>query len=137
MTAAGAGTTVRPIFGVLATTAVAPKLREIGLFNTTTTSCVYELVSISGGTPGATVTAYAQDLGAAATPIALAKQLWTADGTATKTGYRIVCGAAIGSGAILSFGDNGVRPALSATIGLGLVPVGTGQICEVYFVWDE
>lgn len=139
MTAAGAGTTVRPIFALLATATVQPRLREIGLFNTTATACVYELVQATGGTAGSTVTAYDQELGGnARTPDCLAKQLWTADaGTVIKTGYRIECGAAVGSGAILTFGGLGVTCALGSTILLGLVPVGTGQVCEVYFVWDE
>lgn len=138
-TAAGAGTTVRPILGLLATAAVQPRLREMGLFNTTTTACVYELVQITGGTPGATVTNYDQELGGnARTATVLCKQLWTADGnTVIKTGYRISCGAAIGAGAIETFGGLGITCALGATIALGLIPVGTGQVCEVYFVWDE
>lgn len=138
MTAAGAGTTLRPIFGILCTASTTPKLREVGLFNTTNTACVFELIEITGGTPGATVTAFAHDSEVPATPANLAKQLWTADGgSPRKTGYRISCGGAIGSGAILSFGDSGVRPLLGSTIALGLVPIGTGQVCEVYMVWDE
>lgn len=136
MTAAGAGTTVRPIFGVMATAAVTPKLREVGLFNTTATACTYELVQYTGGTAGATVTAFSHSNDSLATPTCLAKQLWTADDTGTvKTGYRMVLGAAIGSACILTF--ERLMPALGATVGLGLVPVGTGQVCEVYFVWEE
>jgi hypothetical protein len=138
MTAAGAGTTVRPIFGILSTAAVTPQLREVGLFNTTVTACTYRLVYVTGGTPGATVTAYSHRATSLATPTVLAKQLWTADATVTAdTGYRMVLGAAIGSGAILTFGDDGLSNPLGATIALGLIPVGTGQVCEVYFVWDE
>lgn len=138
MTAAGAGTTVRPVLGILATAAVTPQLREVGLFNTTAVSCVYRLVHFTGGTPGSTVTAYNQRTNSLATPTCLAKQLWTADATiVSDTGYRVVLGAAIGSGAILTFGADGVSCPLGATAGLGLIPVGTGQVCEVYFVWDE
>jgi hypothetical protein len=139
MTAAGAGTTaVRPIFGILATAAIAPKVREIGLFNTTAVACTYRIVAVTGGTPGSTVTAYADDLGILGTPSCLAKQLWTADvSSVLDTGYRMVLGAAVGSGAILTFGDNGLRCALGATIALAVMPVGTGQVCEVYMVWDE
>jgi hypothetical protein len=141
MTAAGAGTsggTGTPIFGILATAAVAPKVREIGIFNTTAVACAYRVVAVTGGTPGATVTAYSQDLGVLGTPTCLAKQLWTAGiSSALDTGYRIQIGAAIGSGGILTFGDNGLRCALGATIALAIQPIGTGQVCEVYFVWDE
>jgi len=140
MTAAGAGTTVRPIFGVLNTAAMAARTVEIGIFNTTAVACTYELVYITGGTPGATVTAFCHDNDSVATPIALAKQLWTADATITaKTGYRAVLGAAIGSGVILTFGGSsgGIQVPLGATVALGLVPIGTGQVCEVYQVWQE
>ncbi len=138
MTAAGAGTTVRPIFGVLSTAAVTPQLREISAWNTTAVACTYELVYVTGGTPGATVTAFAHRNDQLQTPTCLAKQLWTADATVTaKTGYRLVLGAAIGSAAILTFGEDGVTVPLGATTALGLVPIGTGQVCEVTFVWNE
>lgn len=138
MTAAGAGTTVRPIFGVLNTAAVAAQLREVHLWNTTVTACTYELVYVTGGTAGATVTAFSNRNDSLATPTCLAKQLWTADATVTaKTGYRLVLGAAIGSAAILTFGADGVQGPTGATVALGLVPIGTGQVCEVSFTWDE
>lgn len=138
MTAAGAGTTVRPILGILATASVAPALREVALFNTTATACTYELVEVTGGTAGATVTAWSHRRSSLATPTCLAKQLWTADATVTaKTGYRMVLGAAVGSAAILTFGLDGLSIDVGSTIALGLVPIGTGQVCEVYMAWDE
>lgn len=138
MTAAGAGTSLRPVLGVLATASVAPALREIGIFNTTATACTYRLVEVTGGTAGATVTAWGHRRPSLATPTCLAKQLWTADATVTAdTGYRAVLGAAIGSAAILTFGADGLSCDIGATIALGLIPVGTGQVCEVYMVWDE
>lgn len=138
MTAAGAGTASRPIFAVLCTSAIAPAIREIGIFNTTATACAYKVVQATGGTAGATVTAFAHDNGVLATPNCLAKQLWTADvSSQLDTGYRVQLGAAIGAGAILTFGDSGLRPAVGSTIALGLIPIGTGQVCEVYIVWDE
>jgi hypothetical protein len=139
MTAAGAGTAAtRPIFGVLATASIVPKVREIGIFNTTAVACAYRVVAVTGGTPGATVTAYAQDLGILATPSCLAKQLWTADvSSLLDTGYRLQLGAAVGSGGILTFGDNGLRCAIGSTIAIALIPIGTGQVCECYMVWDE
>lgn len=137
MTAAGAGSSVRPIFGVLSTASVAPHLREIGITNTTAVACAYRLVYVTGGTPGATVTAYDHD-GYNRTPTCLAKQLWTADATVTAdTGYHGQLGAAVGSGLIWTFGSQGLGNPLGSTIALGLVPIGTGQVCEVYFVWDE
>lgn len=137
MTAAGAGTTVRPIFGLLSTATINPSLREVGLFNTTVVACTYRLVQFTAGTAGTgqTERKHRRDSAAAS---CLVSGLWTADATIGEDcGYRIVCGAAIGSGGILTFGEAGLEGDLGATAGLGLVPVGTGQVCEVYFVWDE
>jgi hypothetical protein len=139
MTASGAGTTVRPIFALTGSTATfAPVLREIGLFNTTATSCVYRLVTFTGGTAGAASLTTHKHNPSFPAAIATPKSLWTADATVvTDCGHRVVLGAAIGSGAIFTFGDAGLSGDLGTTAGIGLVPVGTGQVCEVYFVWDE
>lgn len=137
MTAAGAGTTLRPIFAVLATASYAPVLREIGIFNTTGTACTYRLVNFTGGTAGAGQTERKHRRNAPAS-LGTSFGLWTADATIGEdTGYRAVVGAGAGNGAILTMGDSGLEPELGATSGLGLVPVGTGQICEIYFVWDD
>jgi hypothetical protein len=50
-------------------------------------------------------------------------------------------GAAIGSGIIWTFGG-GKTPGLivpnTANDGMGIIiPTGTGQVCDIYFVWDE
>ena len=136
MTAAGAGTTVRPILGLLNTATISGILREVHLWNTTAVACTYRLVELTGGTAGATVAAH-KDRDNAPPALVLAKQLWTADATIGEdTGYRFVLGAQIGAAAILTF-TTGVEADLGATSALGLVPVGTGQVCEVNFVWDE
>lgn len=138
MTAAGAGTSLRPIFGLLNTASVTGLIREVGIFNTTTTACTYRLVRFTGGTAGAdqTESKLQRD-----TPTAscVAKGLWTADATIDEDlGYRAVLGAAAGSGTIWTFGADGLETHdVGTTKGIGLVPVGTGQVCEVYFVWDE
>jgi len=137
MTAAGAGTSARPIFAVLGTATVAPILREIGIFNTTATACTYRLVNFTAGTAGTGQTERKHRRNAP-TAVATTFGLWTADATIGEdTGYRIIVGAGAGNGAILTMGDTGLETELGATSGLGLVPIGTGQVCEVYFVWDE
>lgn len=138
MTATIAGTTVRPIFGLLSTASVAPVLREVGVFNTTATSCIYRLVSFTGGTAGADQVER-KHRRAAPAATCVAKAGWTADVTSVDedTGYRAILGAAIGSAAILTFGAEGLENPVGSTIGWGLIPVGTGQLTEVYFVWDE
>jgi hypothetical protein len=125
------------MFGILNTAAVAAKIRTIEVTNTTATAMQFEVVQFTGGTAGSTVTAFPTDLGILATPTCLAKQLWTADATVVKTGHGGQLAAAIGAGVILPFGDNGLRAALGSTLGIGIVPIGTGQICHVFIEWDE
>src|SRR6266498_1393932 len=132
-----AGTTTLPIFSILSTAAITPVIKEIALFNTTATACTYRLVYHTSGTLGATVTAFNHRTGAAATPLCLAKQLATVAVTiGANTGYRMVLGAAIGSGVIIPVMD--VTGTITGTTPcLGLVPVGTGQVCEVRITWEE
>lgn len=137
MTAAGAGTATLPILGILSTATVSPVMREVTIFNTTTSAATYRLVNFTGGTAGAAQTERKHRRNAPAATCAVSG-LWTVAATIGEdTGYRAVLGAAIGSGAILTFGAEGLEAELGATSGLGLVPVGTGQVCEVYFTWDE
>lgn len=137
MTAAGAGVALRPILGILSTATVSPILREVGITNTTATACTYRLVNFTGGTAGAGQTERKHRRNAP-TAISTVFGLWTADATIGEdTGYRAVIGAGAGNGFVMTFGDTGLEPDLGATSGLGLVPIGTGQVCEVYMVWDE
>lgn len=137
MTTAGAGTSVRPVFAILSTASVTGCLREIWLCNTTAVACAFKVVSFTGGTAGADQTEHKhRPLSPAASCIA--KGLWTADATIVEDcGYRAQLGDAIGASAVITCGDNGLETAAGATAGLGLVPIGTGQVLEVVFVWDE
>lgn len=135
-TAGGAGTTVRPIFGLLSTATATPLLREIQLWNTQSTAATYRLVNFTGGTAGTGLTERRHRRNAPDS-VALAFGLWTADATIGEdTGYRIIVGAGAGNAAILTCGDTGLEGELGATSGLGLVPVGTGQVCEFAIIWD-
>ena len=137
MTATIAGTTVRPIFGLLNTASVSGQLRELGIFNTTAVACEYRVVQVTGGTAGA---AQVERRHRRNSPVASCQAVagWTADATVNEDlGYRIVLGAAIGAGSILTFGGDGLEADLGATVAIGLIPVGTGQICSIYAAWDE
>lgn len=137
MTAAGAGTTVRPIFGLLNTATVSGQLRQLELYNTTATACTYRLVQFTGGTAGGAQVERRQRRNAPAASCT-AFGLWTADATIDEDmGYGWTLGAAIGAGVIETFGGDGMEAGLGTTVGIGVVPVGTGQVCEVTFVWDE
>jgi hypothetical protein len=138
MTTTIAGTTVRPVFALLNTASVTGILREVSLWNTTNVACEYRLVRFTGGTAGAAQTE--SKYRRSAPPALLdARAGWTADATIDEDcGYRIYLGAGTGSAAILNFGELGEETHdVGATKGIGLVPVGTGQICSVTFAWDE
>ena len=135
-TAAGAGIAARPIAGVLSTATVTPILREVQMWNTTGTPCTYRVVNLTGGTPGGGLTERKHRRNAPDS-VCVANGLWTADATIGEdTGYRIVVGAGAGNAEIVTFGDSGLEGELGATSALGLVPVGTGQVCEFVIVWD-
>jgi len=53
-------------------------------------------------------------------------------------GYRASLGAAVGAGVIWTFGDQGIRIEPGTANGFGIVVEnGSGQACQIYFVWDE
>ena len=138
---ATAGTAARALVSLYNIANFSAKLREAGIFNTTNTATDMKLVSFSTtGTQGAALTEFATDA-AAGTLAALATAFnsHTVDATAVDGGYRAALGAAIGAGVIWTFGDAGVRAAAGTASGLGVTPAdgATGQICQVYFVWDE
>ncbi len=141
---ATAGTAARPMMSLYSAAASTGVLREVGVFNTTATAVEIFLTRLSDtGTQGAGLTEGRYNPKG---PPALctAFTTHTADATYSEDlGYRAVLGAAIGSGVIWTFGDSGlmVSAADAAEVvgnGIGVsLENGTGQICQVYFVWDE
>lgn len=137
LTAAGSATL--PIFSVYAIASRRGILREIGIFNTTATAVALNLQRLT--TTGTK-------------PAALTEGLWNNDGppggmtfhgthTVAPTlgddlGFRVVLGAAIGSGVIWTFGDEGIVIPAGTANGVGvIVENGTGQACQGYAVWGE
>jgi hypothetical protein len=117
-----------------------PRIREIGIFNTTTTAFAVSLNRMTArGTVGAAITAAKHDPGgpaADATPY----QTHTADATASDEVVRASGGAAIGAGIVWTFGgDSGIQLADGSTSnGLALLlPTGTAQHFDFYWIWDE
>lgn len=138
-----AGTTARPMISLYSAAASSGVLREVGVFNTTTTAVEVGLVRMSDtGTQGAGITAVSYNV---KKPPALCTAFTThsADATVTDAGYRAVLGAAAGSGVIWTFGDDGLSIGILdavdlVTNGIGVILLtGTGQICQTYMVWDE
>lgn len=139
MTATIAGTSLRPIGALLNTASVTGVLREVGVFNTTSTACIYKLVRFTGGTAGADQSEVRWRRGSPAASC-VAKAGWTADASSVDDDNlgRFELGALAGSGAILTFGGEGIETHdVGTTKGIGLIPSGTGQIVEFYYVWDE
>lgn len=136
---AGAGSTTLPIASLYATASVRPKLLEVGVFNTTATAVAIKLARLTTtGTQGSTITAtYEND--EVQTVLATAKDTHTVAPTVAAGSLRQASlGAAVGSGVIWTFTDDGLNIAAATTNGIGLVvATGTGQICDVYFVWRE
>lgn len=122
-----------------AASGVRPAIREVGVFNTTTTACVVSLTRLSArGTPGSgiTVQEFVPDgPAAAATPY----QTHTADATAADEVVRCDLGGQVGSGMVWTFsGDGLIIPSGANTNGIGLLcPTGTGQIIDFYIIWEE
>jgi len=136
MTTTIAGTTTLPCFSILSTATVAPTLREIAVWNTTSVACAYRLVTFTGGTAGAAQTVRAPS----GVPPALCITRAGYTGAVTvvaDVGPRFRLPAADAGAVILGFGGDGIWGDAGATAGIGLIPIGTGQILEVYFGWDE
>jgi hypothetical protein len=134
-----AGSTTLPIFGLLGGTTVVARIREIGVFNTTTTAVALKLCRITtAGTPGATLTSQATGIDPNAS-VALLKNTWSSTApTTVDLGYRCVLGAAIGSGFVWTFDDWDMTTLLAANSAIGaLVENGTGQALQCYVKWYE
>jgi hypothetical protein len=134
-----AGSTTLPLAALVGNASVACHVREIGMFNTTTTAVNLKLCRIStAGTPGSSATSAQYDPAAAASTGTVKGTYSSTAPTTTDLGYRTSLGAAIGSGTIWTFGDIGLTIAASSNAAVGvLVESGSGQACEIYFVWDE
>lgn len=137
-TATIAGTSVRPIFGLLNTASVSGIIRQVAIWNTTVTECEFQLVRFTGGTAGTDLTETRRRRAAPAAEC-VGKAGWTADATIDENvGDRIYLSAAKGSGAFLNFGAEGLETHdLGTTKGFGMIPVGTGQIVEYMVEWEE
>jgi hypothetical protein len=114
-------------------------LVEAGVFNTTDTEFAANIQRLSAtGTQGAVLTEIMADADAV-TVATTAFNTHTANATAVGGEFaRATIGAAKGAGIIWTFGKNGIFVPAGTSNGIGILcPVGTGQIFDFYFVWDE
>ena len=137
MTASIAGTTVRPILSIAGSSTVSGFLTSFNIWNTTSTACAYRLVRFTAGTAGTGQTEIKKRLTAPAATCAVSAG-HTADVTITEDlGYRVYLPASAGAGAVINLDSPIETPTAGTTPGIGLVSIGTGQICEVGFAWFE
>lgn len=134
-----AGSTTLPIMSLYAIAGVAPKIREIGVFNTTNTAFDIKLVRLTtAGTQGSGLVEAKYDPDSAAASSTAFTTHSVAPTLGDDLGYRAALGAAIGAGVIWTFGDTGLRVTLGTANGVGvIVENGTGQAAQAYFIWDE
>jgi hypothetical protein len=134
-----AGSTTLPIISLYGSTTVRPKIREIGLFNTTTTAVALKVVRVTTtGTQGTALTEMPlipEDPAAIATAFnthSVAPTITTGDL------YRVDLGAAIGSGVVLKFEETGLGIPATANNGIAVVvSTGTWQAVDATIIWEE
>lgn len=136
----GAGSTTLPVAGLVTAANNDVYVVEVGVFNTTSTSCNVTVRKItSAGTAGSTVNSIPWDADTTAST-ATAKDTYTSTGPTLVNGFlaNATLGAAVGSGIIWTFGGKGIRCPKGTANGLVIIPgTGTGQILDWYIVWDE
>lgn len=137
-TSTNGGTAARPVGGVMGIASRSGFLREVGIFNTTATACAFRLARLTAaGTPGTALGEVQYETGDDA-PDLTAFNSWSADATISADSIRRAqLGAAIGSGVIWTFGGRGVLIPAGTANGIGIVPIGTGQVVEFYLEWME
>ena len=141
--AAGRGVTNLPTSvrgpGLFAVASHRLRLREVGVFNTTTTAFAVGLIRCTAtGTQAGSLTAKSDD-DPVLTPAGNAFTSMSTDATTTGAPARQASvGAAIGAGVIWTFGDNGLVIPEATTNGVILnLPTGTAQFFDFYLCWDE
>jgi hypothetical protein len=135
----GAGSTTLPFASLYAVANVRLLLREVWCFNTTAVGLVVALHRFTtAGTPGTGQTEAKHD---GDTPAAQGTVFDLHTGTPPTLGDqlgRAPLAAAIGAGVVWTFDDEPIRIPPGTANGVGiLVATGTGQVCDVTFVWDE
>jgi len=132
------GTSARAMLSIFGTTTVRPVLREVGVFNTSSSAVAVSLVRFTNATGVGTGLTEAPEDPADRAAVATVFAGHTADGGIGNTLRVATLGAAAGSGVIWTFGDKGIVINQATADGVGVItPTGTGQTCDVYFVWDE
>ncbi len=134
----GAGSSTLPIISLYGAASNGGYIKEIGVFNTTTTAVALKLCRLStAGTSSAIATIGEYDADIAAATCSPRQTHSSTGPTFTDLGYFFRLAGSVGSGVILTFGDTGLRVPTGTANGVGVIPTGTGQICDAYVVWEE
>lgn len=132
------GTSARAMMSLFGIANIGGSLREVGVFNTTSTALAIALARFTAATnvgAGQTEGEYDEN---APGPSCTIFAGHTGDGTVGQILRQASIGAAVGAGVIWTFGDKGIVIQPGTANGLGIiVPTGTGQICDLYFDWEE
>ena len=134
----GAGSVTLPLGSLYAPAGNRLILREVHVFNTTTTATDMALRAFTAtGTQGSGITEIEHD-SEGPTPTGTVFDTHTVTPTITAGSLRVASlAAAIGGGVVWTFNDGILIPAGTGN-GVGvIVQTGTGQICDLTFVWDE
>jgi hypothetical protein len=123
---------------VYATAAIRPQIREIGVFNTTTTAAAVGIARATAtGTQGAALTEVCES-DDSRTVIATGFNTHTIDATVGACIKQASLGAAIGSGVIWTWAPGEFIIDNATTAGVVIVcPTGTGQHLDFWIAWDE
>jgi hypothetical protein len=125
-----------------ATAAVQPRLIEVGIFNTTATAMNVALARFTTAGTSTAVTTGGYENDDSQSPVTTPRGVHSSTAPTLGAILRYASlGAAIGAGVIWTFGGGGTTGIIipnATSNGVGLyVPNGTGQICDIYWVWDE
>jgi hypothetical protein len=133
------GTSARAIASLFAAAGSGCAIREVSVFNTTTTAVAVGLIRFSAATNVGTGLTEEKHNPNSAAAACTAFAGHTADGTTSGSPlYQADLGAAIGSGIFWTFGDDGLVIAAGTANGIGIyIPTGTGQILTYTMVWQE
>jgi hypothetical protein len=133
------GTTLRAIASVFAIAAKGFRLREVQLFNTTTTALAVALARFTVATNvGAGLTEAPWDPTIDGVQQITAFAGHTGDGTVGAVLLQATLGAAAGAGVIWTFGGVGIVVPVGTANGIGVIcPTGTGQILDYVYTWEE
>lgn len=134
------GSTSLPLASIYAGANAGGSLRSVGISNTTSSAVELKLVRLTTtGTQGSGQTEARQNPNSPATSNCAVFTTHAANPTlGDDLGYRWALGAAVGAGVLETFGADGLVIPVGTSNGIGvIVETGSGQACQIYFVWDE